>query len=130
MKVRDDFQYPLRAMVRFDFEDLTAGEGEPFHKLPPGGVVTGGAVVVETPWNSGTSADLTVGDSDSSDRYTSSAVDLTTEGRTAFDLDGHQYTTPDELIATLAEDGSEATEGEGFIELEVVIEDRANEAVS
>ena len=130
MRVHDDYQYPLAAVVRFDFADLVADEGVPAHLLPPGGTITGGAVVVETAWDSGTSATLKVGDEDDDDRYTSTAVDITAAGRTALTLTGHKYDVPTELELLLTEVGTAATEGEGYIELTLVMEGRTNEAVS
>ena len=130
MRVYDDYQDPLAAIVRFDFADLTTAVGVPAHLLPPGGIVIGGAVVVETAWDSGTSATLKVGDDDDDDRYTASAVDITETGRTALTLTGYKYDTPTELELLLTEVGTAATEGEGYIELTIVMEGRTNEAVS
>lgn len=130
MRVHDTYQYPLQAVIRFDFSDLVDGSGVPAHLLPTGGTVTGGAVVVQTPWDSGTTATLDVGDADDDDRYTATAVDLTTAGRTALTLTGFQNAGPTELVLSLAETGTAATEGEAYIELTVVMEGRVNEAVS
>lgn len=127
----DTYQWPLNSgPLTFDFSDLVDGTGVAALRLPPGAVVVGGSVVVQTAWNSGTSATLDVGDGDNDDRYTSSAIDLTTAGRTALTLTGHMYANPDDLELLLTEDGSAATEGEGYIEVEIVMDGRVSEAVT
>lgn len=130
MIVKDSYQWPLNSgLVRFDFADLVDGEGVAALRLPPAAVVVGGSVVVETPWDTGTTATLSVGDADTAGRYASD-VDLKTAARTAFTLTGHKHTLPEDLLLTYAEDGTAATEGEGYIELTIVMEDRVSEAVT
>jgi hypothetical protein len=127
----DTYQWPLNSgPLTFTFADLVDGEGVAALRLPPGAVVVGGSIVVQTAWDSGTSATIDVGDSDDDDRYTSSPVDLTTTGRTALTLTGHKYANPDDLQLLLAEDGTAATEGEGYIEVEIVMEGRVSEPVT
>ncbi len=131
MERSDVYQWPLNSgPLTFDFSDLESGTGIAALRLPPGAVVTRGSVVVQTVWNSGTSATLKVGDDDDDDRYTSSAIDLTSAGRTALDLDGHQYAAPQDLELLLTEAGSAATEGEAYIELEIVMDGRVSESVT
>lgn len=127
----DTYQWPLNSgPLTFAFGDLTSGTGVAALRLPPGAIVVGGSVVVQTAWNSGTTATLKVGDGDDDDRYTLPAIDLTSTGRTALTLTGHKYANPDDLELLLTETGSPATEGEGYIEVEIVMEGRVSEAVT
>lgn len=126
----DDYQYPLVKIKRITFADLDPAAAVEAHVIPPDGIVIGGAIVVETAWDSGTSATIDVGDEDDPDRYTASPVDLASAGRTALTITGYKYVVPTALHLTLAEAGTVATEGEGYIELQIVMEDRENEAVT
>lgn len=131
MERSDVYQWPLNSgPLTFTFSDLTSGTGIAALRLPPGAVVTRGSVVVQTAWNSGTSATLKVGDDDDDDRYTTAAIDLTSTGRTALDLTGHEYSTPLDLELLLTEVGDAATEGEGYVELEIVMDGRVSESVT
>lgn len=131
MERSDVYQWPLNSgPLTFLFSDLTSGTGVAALRLPPGAVVTGGSVVVQTAWDSGTSATVKVGDEDDDDRYTSSAIDLTTTGRTALTLTGHMHNTPQDLLLELTEVGAAATAGEAYIEVEIVMDGRVSESVT
>lgn len=123
---RDVRQWAMADFIRITYDELVAG-AQAIADLQGGEMITGGAVVVETAWDSGTTATLDIGDSDDPDRYTSAAVDLTTTGRTALTLTGDVMSVATELLATFAETGSEATTGEAVIEFTVVREGRENE---
>jgi len=126
----DDYQWPLTKVKRFTFADLVDDEAVNAHWIPPGAIVVGGALVVETAWDSATTATLDIGDSVDPDRYTASPIDLKTAGRTALTLTGHKYASPTNLQFFLAEAGTAATEGEAYVELTIVLEDRQNEQAS
>lgn len=129
MNVTDTAQWPLSVVKRFDFEDLVDGDAVAAITLPPGAIVTGGSITVVTAWDSGTTATIDIGDSDP-DRYTASPIDLTTAARTALTLTGYKHTAEDELVFTLVEAGTAATEGEAVVELTFVIEGRDSEVVT
>lgn len=131
MNRSEDYQWPLNSgLLSFDFEDLVDGEGVAVALLPPGAVITGGFVTVQTAWDSGTSADLDVGDSDDPNRYTATSVDLTSTGVTELDLTGYKHANPEDLLLELTEGGTAATEGEAYITFTIVMEDRVSEPVS
>lgn len=119
-------QWPLYATVRITFEDLVDGEAVALTGLPGDAVVISGELTIQTAWDSGTSAALDVGDSDTADRY-AAAVDLTTTGRTALTLSGYQTTIPGDILGTLAEDGTAAEAGEAVLIVGYVVEGRGNE---
>jgi len=127
MTKTDDYQYPLAKVKRFTFADLVNGDSVAAHSIFPSAIVIAGAVVVVTAWDSGTSAVLEVGDINDLDRYTSSAIDLASAGRTALTLTGHKHTAMTDLLLTLTEVGTAATEGEAYLEFQIIMEDRTNE---
>lgn len=121
-----DRQYPLVGVVRFDWSKLEAGVND-LLSIPGNAIVTGGAVIVQTAWDSGTTATLDIGNSEEDDEYTGTAVDLTTVGITQLDVTGYQYPTPDVLIGTFAETGDAAEAGEALLYVEYIIEGRGGE---
>lgn len=122
-----DRQYPLVAVVRFSFESVPVGESTPVLSLPGNAIVTGGALVVQTAWDSAGTAVVDLGDSTDPDEYLD-GVDLKTLGRTALTLTGFQYATPDTLSALVAEGvGATATAGEALLFVEYIIEGRGGE---
>jgi len=123
----DARQWPLAEIIRITYADLDASAPVPLADLAGGEMVTGGSVTVVTPWDSGTSATLDLGDADDDDRYTSTAIDLATAGRTALTLTGDVQSVHTELLATLAESGTAATAGEAVLEFTVIREGRQSE---
>ena len=76
--------------------------------------------------NTATSATLKVGDAVDDDRYTGSAIDLKTAGRTALTLTGFVHTASDNLLKalpTLA--GTAATAGAARLEFHYYVQGRA-----
>lgn len=82
-------------------------------------------MVVKTPWNSATTATLKLGDAADDDRYTASAIDLKTAGRTALTLTGYKHTTAQALKALIAQTGAAATAGAARITISYYVEGRA-----
>ena len=84
-------------------DPTTYGTAEEAFDLPGNAILLGGDVVVKTPWNSATTATLKLGDAADDDRYTASAIDLKTAGRTALTLTGYKHTTAQALKALIAQ---------------------------
>ena len=114
-------QTTLTADVDFTFASLTNGSAEAAIDLPNGAVVTGGFVVVDTAFSTG--ATLDVGDGGDDDRYTSTAVAVTT-GRTAITLTGYEYTAADTIDITM---NSTATAGAARLVVEYYVDGRSSE---
>lgn len=120
-------QYPLVAEVAFDYTQLAdTGVAVPAVNLPYGAVVIGGGVVVETAFNTATSAVLDVGDAASGNRYKDD-VNLKTVGYTALVPTGYVSDgAPLKLTPTLV--GAAATAGKGRLIVMYAIKGRAHEA--
>lgn len=113
-------QEPLTAVLTIKHSDVTAyGVAEPAIDVP------GGDITVVDPWNSATSATLKLGDKADDDRYTATAVDLKTAGRTALTLPGHKHVGIEALKALFAQTGTAATKGEVRITVQYITEGRA-----
>lgn len=65
----DNRQAPTDAFADFTFADFTSGVAELAIAMPSGAVVIGGALIIDTVFNSQTSDTLTVGDAGVVDRY-------------------------------------------------------------
>jgi hypothetical protein len=131
-------QYPLTASFTFSYGDTmvnTAGAevafnvtGSPIFKivpLPPGAVVVGGEVVVETAYNTTGTATVSVGDATSATRY-ANAVNAKSAARTALTLTGFRSTGEDVQL-TLALADTAATQGKVTVNLTYIQDGRANE---
>lgn len=121
-----DRQYPLSVLTRFTFEDLTSGTAAPIVELPPGAVVTGGMLVVETAFDSATSDTLVVGDADTADRY-AAAVDGQAAAATALTVTGLVTTTTTDIVLTWTGVGAAPTQGVGYLVVTYIREDRSQE---
>jgi hypothetical protein len=119
-------QWPLTSVTRITFKGLANGEAVALTGLPGNAVVVGGELIVQTAWDSETSAELDIGDAATDDRY-GDGIDLKTLGRTALTLDGYQMVTPGDILGTLAEVGDAATEGEALLIVQYVVEGRGGE---
>ena len=82
------------------FADLTTGVAKAVVKLPLGASVLSGDVVVDTAWDSATSAVMVVGDASTANRYFASAS-IKTAGRTAL--------VPTGFVTTITQPNVEAT---------------------
>ena len=119
-------QEPILAYLDIGYADITAyGTAEEAFDLPGNAVLIGGDVVVKTPWNSATTATLKLGDGIDDDRYTSSAIDLKTAGRTALTITGYKHTVAEALKALVAQTGTAATAGAARITISYYVEGRA-----
>lgn len=98
--------------------------------MPPGAVLVGGEVIVETAYAGSTAATLTLGFSggDVNKLTNDTTIDLKTAGRTALTLDnGLGANTGADIRATVAYTVANATAGKVRIRVEFVIDGRANE---
>lgn len=124
----DAFQYRLSAVVRFTFEDVADGKLVSITPFP-GSTVVGGALVIETAFDSGTSDEITVGDATDPDRYLG-ATDVQSTGLTDLVPTGFVYESVESIDVSLASVGTAATAGEGYIRVDMVLEGRENENAS
>lgn len=120
-------QYPLVAVISFDFTNIsTTATAVVAAALPPNSEVIGGYVIVDTAWDTGTTATVDIGDSTTATRH-GSAVDLKTAARTALTLTGYVNTGGLDLALKPALVGTAATAGAGRLVVEYIVKDRANE---
>jgi hypothetical protein len=118
-------QYPLVAVIELTFADLAAGANLAA-QLPPGAIVVGGEITVNTVFDSTTNT-LSIGDAGSATRY-ASAVNLKSAARTALTLTGYKVTDANkDLLFTYAETGAAATAGAATVVLNYVVAGRAHE---
>lgn len=119
-------QYPVVVSVAFTYADIVTAVADALAQVPAGATVVGGEVIVDTAWDSVTSAALDVGDGDDPNRYTSSPVNLKSAGRTALTLTGYKYAETDDLEAVSAIVGATAA-GAARINVMYVVEGRGHE---
>lgn len=113
------------AWLDIGFADPTAyGTAENAFDLPANAILVDGDVVVKTAWNSATTATLKLGDAADDDRYTASAIDLKTVGRTALTVTGFIHSA-EVLKALIAQTGAAATAGAARISIQYYVAGRA-----
>lgn len=122
-----DRQWPMVATVAFDYTMFTSGTAEAAVDVPAGAKVTGGRLIVDTAFDSGTSDVMEVGDGGDVDRYVAS-VDVQATGLIGTWLTtGYQYTADDTVDIELTSVGTAATAGAGRLEVEYILDERSNE---
>jgi hypothetical protein len=119
-------QYPLTAIARFKFSDLVSGTYEPAIELPPDAIVTGGALVLETLFNSVTSDTITVGDVATGNRY-KAGIDGKATAFTALVPTGYKYPSTKTVGITWTGVGTAPTQGAGYLLVEYIREGRSQE---
>lgn len=125
--------YVQSAQIAFTFTELGAavvaagGAIQEVFGLPPNARVVGGEVVVDTAWVGPTAATLDIGDGADPNRYTSSAVNLKTLGRTALTLTGFKYAEADTIDFDPVLTVAAATAGNAYVRVEYVVEGAAHE---
>lgn len=126
LKPSTNRQYILSAEIAFNYTHVNdTGVAVTAVKLPVGAVVVGGAVVVDTAFNTATSAVLDVGDATSGNRYLND-VNLKTAGQTNLVPTGLSSDGADILITpTLV--GAAATAGAARLRVDYVIQGRGHE---
>lgn len=126
LKPANGRQYPLFAEATINFDQIAdTGVAVAAIKLPVNAIVVGGAVVVDTAFNTGTTAVLDVGDSTTGNRYKND-VDLKTAGYTALVPTGYVSDGAD-ILVTPALVGTAATQGKVRVIVEYIISGRAHE---
>jgi hypothetical protein len=131
-------QYPLVAVFTFnalDTIEATDGVTKTFNAalvadispLPPGAVVIGGELVVETVYGTTGAATASLGDSALATRY-ATTVNLKATARTPLTLTGFRYTEANDLRLTIAAADSPAGNvGKATVRLMYVIDGRDSE---
>lgn len=131
-------QYPLYADFTFTVADTLANTAgvvtalnvagaqtyEPL-ALPPGAVIVGGELVVNTASNDAGAATLSVGDSANATRYLG-ATTIKTAGRTALTLTGYNSLGED-IRLTISNATGGATTGSFTVRIAYVVAGRSNE---
>lgn len=117
-------QAPLVAMVEIGYADIVSDVASAAIELPGGAIVTGGDVTVITPFNSGTSDVLDVGDSVTANRYANDA-NIHAAGRTALVPTGYVTPNVSDVSVTLTAVGAAATAGKVRLTVEYVVNGRA-----
>jgi len=114
------------ATVDFSYTDIATGVAAAAIKLPVGAVVVGGAVVVKTAFNSGTSDVIVVGDATTADRYKAS-TSIASAGRLALVPTGYAVlSTTREIKVTWTAVGTAASAGAARLEVEYIVPARAD----
>lgn len=126
LKTNGGRQYILSAEIAFDYTHLQdTAVAVPAVKLPYGAVVAGGAVIVDTAFNTATSAVLDVGDSTTANRYVNDvnlkAAGITPLVPTGYVSDGNEINITPVLV------GTAATAGAGRLRVDYYIQNRAME---
>ena len=127
ISVPDTRQYPLVAYAEFTYADLVSGVASKLVELPLGAVVTGGYYLLDTAFNSGTSAAITIGDTDV-DEYLADANAKDATAVTALTVTGIEVVAANTAVnIILTAVGTAATAGAGRLILEYIVPTRSNE---
>jgi hypothetical protein len=132
-------QVPLVAVFEFNFNDTmlnTSGTATDFEAsdakdvldLPPGAIVVGGALIVDTAYNTTGAATVSVGDSGSATRYLG-ATSLKSAARTALVPTGYKNVSGLSTRLTFSLADTAGTQGKARVEIQYIIDGRANENV-
>lgn len=121
-------QYPLFAVQQFDFADLVSGAVAALTvALPSNAIVVGGGVLVETAFNTGTSAVVDLGLAGGSASVLANDLDLKTTGFKPITGVFTPNYNGAAVTLTLTGVGADATAGAGKVFVEYLIVDKANE---
>lgn len=119
-------QYSLVARVPFVYTDFTSGVGVGSVDLPANSHVTGGSLVITTAFNSATSDQIEVGTATTAGLYLTQDV-KTAAGSFAIVPTEDVHAASTEILLEWTGAGAAPSQGAGFLLLEYVITDRANE---
>jgi hypothetical protein len=95
-------------------------------QMPANAIVVGGQLVITTVWDSSGTTTVSVGDGGSAARYLGD-TSIKSAARTALVPTGYKYTAGDTIDLDLALATGVATAGEGYLEVEYIIDGRSNE---
>jgi len=127
ISVPDTRQYPLVANAAFVLADTASGVGAVAFALPQNAVVTGGQVIIDTAYDSGTSDAIEVGDAGDDNRYLTT-TSVAAAGRTALVPTGYQVANANRnILVEVTSVGTAATAGAGRIQVAYIVEGRATE---
>lgn len=119
-------QCPVVAFVDIALADLTSGAAFDAIALPPGAVVTYGALVTTEAFNSGTSDVAVIGDVTTANRYMASTSIVTNGTRTALVPTGFVSTaTQPNISITWTAVGTAATTGKLRLEVQYFVKGRS-----
>lgn len=119
-------QWPIAAEVSFTFADPVEATATAAIDIPTNATIVGGGVIVDTAWDSATSAAMDIGDDVDPNRYSVSTVDMKVLGYTALDLDGYKYPGMNTVDVVLTNTGA-PTVGAARLVVQYTIEGKANE---
>lgn len=120
-------QYVRCIEVPFDYTNIsTTATAVLAVALPQNAQVIGGHLVVDTAWNSGTSAVLDIGDSAVANRY-GAAIDLTAAARTALTVTGYADSGGLDVAIKPTLVGTAATAGAARLLVEFTLSGRVDE---
>lgn len=120
-------QWPLVGYQDLVPADFAAAGAIKIAGLPEGATITHAWIDVKVPFNSATTATLSVGDVGVPTRY-GSAVDIKTTGRKALaNATGYTTVEASQLLATFAQTGAAATAGQARVYFQYVVERKADE---
>lgn len=124
-----DRQWPLVAVARFGFDDVSSEAAVEVLEIPGNAVVTGGQVLVVTAFDDSGTASLAVGDADDPNRFGDINVKALGSAELTIGTANRQYSVPTQLTVTFSGQNNDGTEGVGEVLLlvEYVIENRCNE---
>lgn len=121
IKFKSGRQEVITGILEINFADLAGLSGvQDAISVPANAIVTGGDIVVVTPWTTTGTATLSLGDAGSATRY-ASAVNLKAAARTALTLTGYKHTVEEFLLATPALADEDADAGDARITLTYVV---------
>lgn len=127
LRLNSGRQYPMIGVQEFDFTHVAdTGVSVAAVKLPTNATVIGGELIVDTAWNTGTTATASVGDAANPSRYGSN-LDLKTTGRKALSPTGFLGDGSD-VVVTPALAGTAATAGKARLVVQYIVANRAHEA--
>ena len=121
-----EHQWPLYGFNEMLFSDFAAGATQNTVVLPKGALVVRAFVLVTTPYNSGTTATLNVGDAATPARY-GTGIDLKTVGIKPLTITGYISPAQGPVTATFAQTGAAATAGAARVYIEYLVERKADE---
>lgn len=132
-------QVPLVATFEWNFDDtmansagtvtgFEASDAKDVLQLPPGAIVVGGELVVDTLFNATGAATVSVGDSGSATRYLG-ATTLKTAARTALVPTGYKNVSGLAVRLTFSFADLDATQGKARVNVSYIIDGRADQVV-
>lgn len=116
-------QYPLVLTLDLTYENVLLA-GTVLAQLPPGAVITGGEIVIDTVWNDTGASTVTVAVGTEAILTT---TNLEAAARTALTLTSEEHTVADNVTVTLAAGNEDATAGAARLNIMYIVGGRANE---